>query len=164
MKRIKEFLKSKVGLTVISISLLIVLAIVIIIKNGPYNGKLICAYKNNTNTMKTSFKYTMDFKNKHVTNMVTEEIIESDYEDIINNYKDSVQLLLEKYKSLNYYQSKIDVKDKKLTVTTTVDYTKIDMKKYKKQEGEKVYIKNNKVIVKKLKEIYEKNGATGKYR
>lgn len=164
MEKIKEFLKSKVGLTVITILILVILAIVFIIKNGPYNGKLVCTYDNNTNTMKTSSKYTMDFKNKHVTNMKTEEIIESEYEDIINNYKDSVQLLLEKYKSLNYYHSKIDVKDKKLTITTTIDYSKIDMKKYIKQEGDKVYIKNNKVLVKKLKEIYEKNGATCKYQ
>ena len=37
------------------------------------------------------------------------------------------------------------------------------MKKYKEIEGEKTYIKNNKLKIKKIKEIYEKNGAKCQY-
>lgn len=144
--------------------LLIALIIFIIIKSGPYNGLLNCTYKNNTNTMNTVLNYNLSFKNKNVTKLETEEIIESDDEELIKTYKESIEELSKKYDGLKYYKTNITNKNNKLIVKTTIEYNKIDMKKYLQIEGDKSYIKNNKLKVKKIKEIYEKNGATCKYK
>lgn len=144
--------------------LLIALIIYIIIKSGPYNGLLNCTYKNNTNTMNTVLNYRLSFKNKNVTKLETEEIIESTDEELIKTYKESLEELSKKYDGLKYYKTNITNENNKLIVKTTIEYNKIDMKKYLQIEGEKSYIKNNKLKVKKIKEIYENNGATCKYK
>lgn len=162
-KEIKEKI-NRVLLIIIIIGILVSLVIIIKNKIGPINGELHCSYKNNTNTMINSFDYNLSFKHKNVTKLETKEIIESEDEELLNTYKESVEMISDKYKDLDFYDTKITQNNNKLIVETKIDYNKIDMKKYNQIEGEKSYIKNNKLNVDKMKEIYEKNGATCKYK
>lgn len=162
-EEIKSFIKKNKALTITLVIILIGLLTIIKIKIGPINGKLVCNYKNNSETMISTLSYKMDFKLKNVTKLETKEIIESEDEDLLKTYKDSLEELMKKYQDLKYYKTKIDNEKNKLIVKTTIEYDKIDMKKYLEIEGEKSYIKHNKLKVAKLKEIYEKNGAKCQY-
>ena len=162
-EEIKSFIKKNKALTITLIIILIGLLTIIKIRIGPINGTLICNYKNNSETMISTLSYKMDFKLKNVTKLETKEIIESEDEELIKTYKSSLEELMNKYKDLKYYKTKIDNKNNKLIVKTTIEYDKIDMKKYLEIEGKKTYIKHNKLKVTKLKEIYEKNGAKCQY-
>lgn len=160
---IKNFVKNSKALIITLIIILIGLLVIVRIKIGPINGKLVCNYKNNSEVMISSLSYKMDFRLRNVTKLETKEVIESEDKDLLKTYKESMEELAKKYTSLKYYKTKITEKDNKLIINTTIEYGKIDMKKYKEIEGEKSYIKNNKLKIKKLKEIYEKNGAKCQY-
>lgn len=160
---IKNFVKNNKALIITLIIILIGLLVIVRIKIGPINGKLVCNYKNNSEVMISSLSYKMDFRLRNVTKLETKEVIESEDKDLLKTYKESMEELAKKYTSLKYYKTKITEKDNKLIINTTIEYGKIDMKKYKEIEGEKSYIKNNKLKIKKLKEIYEKNGAKCQY-
>lgn len=159
----KIFVKNNKALIITLIIILIGLLVIVRIKIGPINGKLVCNYKNNSEVMISSLSYKMDFRLRNVTKLETKEVIESEDKDLLKTYKESMEELAKKYTSLKYYKTKITEKDNKLIINTTIEYGKIDMKKYKEIEGEKSYIKNNKLKIKKLKEIYEKNGAKCQY-
>lgn len=160
---IKNFVKNNKALIITLIIILVGLLVIVRIKIGPINGKLVCNYKNNSEVMISSLSYKMDFRLRNVTKLETKEVIESEDKDLLKTYKESMEELAKKYTSLKYYKTKITEKDNKLIINTTIEYGKIDMKKYKEIEGEKSYIKNNKLKIKKLKEIYEKNGAKCQY-
>ena len=164
LDRIKEFIKKNKLLTAVILIIVIGILIIIKIKIGPINGKLVCTYKSNTNTMNNSFIYEMDFKFKNVTKLKTKELISSDDQELLKTYKESIEEISKKYDNLKYYDVKINQKDKELIVNTIIYYDKIDMKDYLSIEGEKTYIKNNKVKIKELKKIYEKNGAICTYK
>lgn len=163
----KEETKKKIDMIasiVVIVLILIAVLVIVKIKMGPLSGELHCSYKNNTNTMISSLKYNLKFKNKNVTKLETEEIIESDDKDLITTYKESIETLSKKYDDLNHYKTSITTEENKLIVKTTIEYNKIDMKKYLQIEGEKTYIKNNKLKVDEIKKIYERNGATCKFK
>ena len=163
-EEVKEYIKKNKLLTILVILILIGLIVFIKIKIGPINGKLICNYKNNSEVMISSLNYKMDFKLKNVTKLETQEVIESKDKKLIKTYKESLEEIAKKYDSLKYYKTKITEEENKLIVNTTIEYQKIDMKKYLEIEGEKTYIKHNKLKVDLLKEIYEKNGAKCQYK
>lgn len=163
----KNELKEKINkilLIVIVVAIVVSLVIIIARKVGPLNGTLHCSYKNNTNTMITSFEYNLSFKNKNITKLETIEIIKSEDQELLNTYKESIELISDKYKDLKFYNTKVTSDERKLTIKTTVYYEKIDMDKYLEIEGDKSYINNKKIKVGKMKEIYEKNGAICKYK
>lgn len=161
---VKEFIKKNKVFTILLVLVLICVIVLIKIKIGPINGELVCLYKNNTNVMTSSLNYKMDFKLKNVTKLETQEIIESTDKELLKTYKESLEELSKKYNSLKYYKTNIIEKENQLIVNTIINYNKIDMKKYLEIEGDKTYIKNNKLKVSILKEIYEKNGAKCHYK
>ena len=149
---IKNFVKKNKALIITLIIILIGLLVIVRIKMGPINGKLVCNYKNNSKVMISSLSYKMDFRLRNVTKLETKEVIESEDKELLKTYKDSMEEFIKKYKTLKYYKTNITQKENKLVINTIIEYDKIDMKKYKEIEGEKTYIKNNKLKIK----IWEK--------
>lgn len=165
--KVKDETKKKIDIIssiIIIVIIAIALLVIVKIKIGPLSGELHCSYKNNTNTMISSLDYKLKFKNKNVTKLETEEIISSDDEELIETYKASIEELSTKYEELEHYKTNITTEDNKLIIKTIIDYSKIDMKKYLQIEGEKTYIKNNKLKIDEIKKIYERNGATCKFK
>ena len=159
----KDILKNSRLIVIIVVLIAMTIGFIVGNNKGPINGKLVCKYSSDSNTMNNSFEYNMKFKMRNVTRLETIENISSDDVELLKTYMESLEELTKKYQDLKYYNVDMSLKNNNLIVKTTIDYDKLDMNKYLKIEGEKVYIKNKKVKVIKLKEIYEKNGASCKY-
>ena len=159
----ENLLSNKKVLTAVIIVIILLVGFTIAKKIGPINGKLVCKYDNNSDMMNSSYTYDMSFKMKNVTRFETTEVIESSEKELLETYQTSLNELSKEYQKLKHYNVNMSIDGDKLIVKTIVDYDKIDMKKYLKIDGEKIYIKNNKLKVVELKKIYEKNGAKCTY-
>lgn len=126
-----------------------------------------CTIDKSDKSQNYTFKsdYELHAKNNEITKVVTEEIVSSDNEQIIS--------YLETYLKKTYgdldkkyggYTNEVIVKGDKLTSLTTVDYSKMDLKAYVKDNSvmKKYVDKNNKITIKGIIDIYESLGATCK--
>ena len=159
-----KFTSKDIVLLILGLLLLVVLIVSIIVKNGPRSGKLICTYNNITSTMKSSFDYEVDFKNKKVTNLKSVEKVVSDDAEMLKDYKDSLEVIYEKYKDLKYYNNEIVLDKNTLTTTTIINYKKIDMNEYRKIDSSNSLLKKNKIHIKKIRNLYLQNGAKCRYK
>ncbi len=128
----------------------------------------------NSEISKTDMNYELYYKGNYVMEMHSVEKITAE-EEILNKYKTAYENSYSKYKDLKYYNHKLEIKDDTLISTVDIDYTKIDMDKLEqlessvelKEEGNdkktkySVY-KDGKVLLDKVKDLYEKLGANCK--
>lgn len=95
--------------------------------------------------------------------VVTVEVVSSDSQDNLDYFE---ELFKSTYASTNEvyggYTNKVTNKDGKVTSETTIDYNKMDVEKYVKDNSVmKSYVnKDNKVLVDGVVKIYEAIGAT----
>ena len=130
----------------------------------PINGKMICTYKTESDKLKSTYKYNIEFKFRKVTYLETYEVITSEDEELLKEYKESLEMLSSIYENLKYYNNDIKLKNNSLTTKTKINYSKLDMTEYKKLNPNNPLIKNNKISIKDIKKVYERNGAKCTYK
>ncbi len=103
------------------------------------------------------------YSNKNLVNQVViKEVVESKNNTILAYFKNQLE---KQYKANNNaykgYAYKVTNKDGKVTAEVTIDYSKMDLKKYiKDNPAMKSYVdKNNKPTLKGVKNMYESSGA-----
>lgn len=126
-----------------------------------------CTLKNSGTLYGSSYSMDNEYKiygsNGLVSNVSTIETVTSDNENVLNYFKGTVDT---QYKTINNtyggykYDFKID--GNTLTITTNIDYNKMDLKKYVADNAAmKNYVnKNNQFTVEGTTSIYKAMGAT----
>ena len=126
-----------------------------------------CNYKNDQKASGYNINSTYNIYSdgKTVNKVVMEEVVTSKNTTVLKFFEKKLKDQYEKINS-TYGGYTIDVKnkDKKVISTVTIDYNKMNLKKYVKDNvALKSYIdKNNKMTLKGAKALYESLGATCK--
>lgn len=156
----KKVIFSLLILAIITISVVLLLNIIY-----PKNGLMICTYTSSNDIYKINTKYVIKFKNRIVSNLYTEEIIEASDEKMLNEYKTSLDLVYSKYSNLKYYDNSVTIKNNKLISKTNINYQKIDISKFiALDKNNRKLLTNNKLELKKLKKTYTDSGARCTYK
>ncbi len=117
------------------------------------------------NNYKLDTEYKIYGKGKVANKVVTIETVTSDDEDILDYFEDTLK---ETYDSVNEiyggYTNTIKKEDNKIISETTIDYNKMDLKKYVEDNSIiKSYVNsNNEMLAEGLQTLYESLGATCK--
>lgn len=156
----KKVIFSLLILVIITISVVLLLNIIY-----PKNGLMICTYTSSNDIYKINTKYEIKFKNRIVSNLYTEEIIEASDEKMLNEYKTSLDLVYSKYSNLKYYDNSVTIKNNKLISKTNINYKKLDISKFiALDKNNRKLLTNNKLELKKLKKTYTDSGARCTYK
>lgn len=156
----KKVIFSFLILVIITISVALLLNIIY-----PKNGLMICTYTSSNDIYKINTKYEIKFKNRIVSNLYTEEIIEASDEKMLNEYKTSLDLVYSKYSNLKYYDNSVIIKNNKLVSKTNINYQKLDISKFiALDKNNRKLLTNNKLELKKLKKTYTDSGARCTYK
>lgn len=156
----KKVIFSFLILVIITISVVLLLNIIY-----PKNGLMICTYTSSNDIYKINTKYEIKFKNRIVSNLYTEEIIEASDEKMLNEYKTSLDLVYSKYSNLKYYDNSVIIKNNKLVSKTNINYQKLDISKFiALDKNNRKLLTNNKLELKKLKKTYTGSGARCTYK
>lgn len=148
------------ALIIFTISVVLLLNIIY-----PKNGLMICTYTSSNDIYKINTKYEIKFKNRIVSNLYTEEIIEASDEKMLNEYKTSLDLVYSKYSNLKYYDNSVTIKNNKLISKTNINYKKLDISKFiALDKNNRKLLTNNKLELKKLKKTYTDSGARCTYK
>ena len=122
-----------------------------------------CTRSMNQNSIKTNLKYNISYEGKYVTRIKSIETVETDSEDILNNYKSQIESLYSPYSDVDYYKYSVERKDHKLTSTVDINYEKIDTDKLLEIDSANgTLIKDGKINIDDIKSVYENLGATCK--
>lgn len=156
----KKVIFSFLILVIITISVVLLLNIIYL-----KNGLMICTYTSSNDIYKINTKYEIKFKNRIVSNLYTEEIIEASDEKMLNEYKTSLDLVYSKYSNLKYYDNSVIIKNNKLVSKTNINYQKLDISKFiALDKNNRKLLTNNKLELKKLKKTYTDSGARCTYK
>ena len=153
----------KLKLTLILLFIIVLVIVAYIIKIN--SGILVCTntYTEDNVSFKTVSK--VEYKNKVATKLVTIETITSTDEQLLQDYKTNLEMMYLKFNEIPHYTNTISVKEDVLTSKTTIDYKKISLKELIKVDSSfNEVIKNNKVLITKLKKQYKSTGAYCKYK
>ena len=153
----------KKHLYIISIIIVIILVIGYFLLQ-PKNGVMICTYNSKEDNMVVEMKYEITFKDKIVTNLNAKEVITSSDIKMLEEYKETLDMIYSFYNDLKHYNVDVLIKDKSLITSAVINY-----KKLKKEDIVKIdpsnsnLYKGDKVPLAKLKNKYKNNGAKCKY-
>lgn len=86
-----------------------------------------CSYKSKDHDRTIDLSYSVKYKGNKVKSVKSVEKVSSSDLDVINSYKEDVEFFYEPFKYIDYYKYNIKSNDKSITVTTSIDYTKIDL-------------------------------------
>lgn len=125
------------------------------------DGTITCTSTSNPNKeVKLKSTYIITYKNNYVKKLKTTEIITVNDKSNIEAYKNVLENSYKKYNEIKYYSNVISVEDNNLISSTIINYDKIDTDKLiKLDKNNKSIIKNKKVMVNDIKNVYLKNGC-----
>ncbi len=86
-----------------------------------------CSYKSKESDRTIDLSYKVKHKGSKVLSVKSVEKVTSSDSDIISSYKADVEGFYEPFKYIDNYSYKIKLNDKHITVTTFIDYSKIDL-------------------------------------
>lgn len=110
-------------------------------------------------------EYIIYSKGDIVTSVKTKEVVTSDNITILNYFENTLNTQYEAAnKSYGGYTFDVKKEEKKVTSNVTIDYTKMDLNKYVKDNASmKTYMnKDSKITLSGAKKLYESFGATCK--
>lgn len=144
--------------------ILVILVIGLIILLQPKNGQMLCTYKSSNDTMDVEMSYIITFKNKMVTNLEAKEVIKSNDSTMLEEYKETLNMIYSIYNNLKYYDVEVLIKDKSLITNAVINYKKIDKEDFIDIDpsNENLY-KGENIPLSKLKNKYKNNGAKCRY-
>ena len=150
------------------IILSLALSVIILSCTGcnPKTGTMTCtmsSYPTEGITLRST--YTAQYKNNIVTKLKTVEQVIAEDKENLETYKDRIDELYDDYRGMNHYKNKTTIKDNTLTSTTTIDYSKVDTDKLIEiDSGNAKLIKDGKVNINDLQDMYRQNGCNCKKR
>lgn len=105
--------------------------------------------------------YEIYAKEEDVEKVNVKEVIEIDDKEELELYKEMLRsTYLSANKEYNGYMNKIKIEKNKIISNTTIDYTKMNLKKYLSSNPTMAeYIKDNKISLDGIVSIYEQMGA-----
>lgn len=86
-----------------------------------------CSYKAKEDDRTIDLSYKIKHKGSKVVSVKSVEKVTSNDQSIIDSYKDDVESFYEPFKYIDNYNYKIKSNNKSITVTTSIDYSKIDL-------------------------------------
>ena len=86
-----------------------------------------CSYKAKEDDRTIDLYYKIKHKGSKVVSVKSVEKVTSNDQSIIDSYKDDVESFYEPFKYIDNYNYKIKSNNKSITVTTSIDYSKIDL-------------------------------------
>lgn len=128
--------------------------------NKESRNLMICTRSINQNNIKTNLKYNISYDGNYVTRVKSIETVETDNEDILDNYKTQIESLYSPYSDIDYYEYNVKVENNKLTSTVDINYEKVDTNKLLEIDSANgQLIKDGKIKVSDIKSVYESLGA-----
>lgn len=122
-----------------------------------------CTKTTNQNNTKMSLNYEVDYKGNYVTKVKSVEIVESDDSEYLNTLKEQTENIYSAYNNIENYNYKTEINGNTFTSTVDIDYEKIDTEKLISiDSSNSQLIKNGKIYINDIKNIYESIGATCK--
>lgn len=144
---------------------LILISIVVLVLTIYRSGTMVCTFNNKNDVYSINTIYSITFKKRIVTSILTEEIIQSNDEKMLEEYKISLDLLYSKYKKLKYYDNKTSIKNNQLVSITKINYQKINKNEFiKLDRNNRRLFTGNVIKLKTLQKIYKENGAKCTYK
>lgn len=133
-------------------------------KNSASSKKLVCEMSGTVVEGTTvDSKYTVTYSGDYVNYVETVETVKSNDETILRTYKSTVETMYSPYDNVKYYDYDIKLAGDTLTSTTKINYAKIDTDEMiKVNSANSALIKDGKVALATIKEVYETMGATCK--
>ncbi len=112
----------------------------------------------------TESKYIINYKGKNVDSVETVETVSSDNDEVLSAVETQLNEMYNKTnETYGGYTIKIEKGDGKVTANVTIDYNKMDLDQYvKDQPSLKNFVKDGKMQLDGVKAIYETMGATCK--
>lgn len=145
------------------VCLLVVLAFALTACGGSSGSesKMVCTLEQDAGSYKLKNTYTINYTGKYVDSVHTVEEVTSDNETILNSVKSQTEEL---YKETNNkyggYSYTVKKSGNTVTADTTIDYGKMDLKKYAEDQPElSSYVEDGKMLVDGMKSIYQMVGA-----
>jgi len=131
---------------------------------GEKTGVIKCtgSAKDVVNKYETKSEYKINYKGDYVESVETVETVTSENEEFLKQMQDTVKELYDGYnKEYGGYTFDVSIKDDKLVSTVSIDYSKMDIDKFVKDQSVlKNYVKDGKLTVDGLKSMYTTMGAT----
>ena len=87
----------------ISAIVLVILLIVSVNLLEPKSGQMLCTYKSSNDAMNVEMSYLITFKDKMVTNLKAKEVIKSNDEKMLSEYKETLDKAKSIMKALRGY-------------------------------------------------------------
>ena len=107
--------------------------------------------------------YKVDYKGNYVTKVKSVEIVKSDDSEYLNTLKEQTENIYSAYNNIENYNYKTEINGNTFTSTVDIDYEKIDTEKLISiDSSNSQLIKNGKIDINDIKNIYESIGATCK--
>ena len=122
-----------------------------------------CTKTTDQNNTKMSLNYKVDYKGNYVTKVKSVEIVKSDDSEYLNTLKEQTENIYSAYNNIENYNYKTEINGNTFTSTVDIDYEKIDTEKLISiDSSNSQLIKNGKIDINDIKNIYESIGATCK--
>lgn len=107
---------------------LFLIAIGVILFTGCKSRNIMeCSYKSKEDDRTIDLSYKVKYKGSKVISVKSVEKVISNDSDIISSYKDDVEAFYEPFKYIEDYNYKIKSSGDSITVTTSINYNKIDL-------------------------------------
>lgn len=113
--------------------------------------------------IKLKSEYTITYNNNYVEKLKTVEKIEVKNKEDLTAYQESLKSIYDLYSNIDYYSNAITIEDNTLISSTVINYQKVDTNKLiEVDQNNASLIKDGKVSVKEIKEMYQQNGCNCK--
>ncbi len=133
---------------------------------GAKTGTITCTLSQNdvVNGYKLESEYKINYKGDTVENVETVETVTTDSKELLDSFETSLNDTYSKTnETYGGYTYKVTKESDKVTSKVKIDYSKMDIEKFvKDQPALKTYVKNNKLLKNGIKSLYESMGATCK--
>ena len=130
------------------------------------NGKkMTCSATATQGNIHIKMHYEVTFLGEYVKTVKTEEELTSSDKNTLKGYKNTIEDVYKKYDDIDYYDYKIEMKDDHTLIShVSIDYDHVDIDKIVAlSDSSDQLIKNGKVKLSDIKEVYENVGATCKF-
>ena len=145
----------------ILISLLVIMLVVVTGCGKAKTKTMTCTMKSTITsgtTMESVYKIT--YTGKYVDLVESTEKVKSNSNLVLETYKKTIDDMYSPYKDIKYYDYDITIDGDTLTSVAKINYAKIDTDKMiKVNSANKQLIKDGKIAVETIKEVYEQLGA-----
>lgn len=144
-------------------SVLTILLVVILTACGSGKKTLKCTYSSEQTNYKINTEYTINAKKKIVQTVDIKQVIESDNQETLDKFEKELNEQYENDNNLyNGYTYEVKKEENKVVATITIDYTKMDLNKFIRNNGAmKKYVNDdNEYTIDGAEKLYTSTGAT----